>query len=150
MLTQQELHGNWNEIKGRIQEMWGQLTDDQLTQSKGSVNQLVGMIQKQTGDAKEKIESYLDDIMHRDGAASQAAAAARQYARQTSDTAREYAEQASETAREHYDAATQAVQDGYENAEQLVRQRPAESIAVTFGAGLIVGTVVGLLCRSRA
>jgi len=41
------------------------------------------------------------------------------------------------------------MRQGYEEAEKVVRQRPAESVAVCFGAGVLVGVFVGLMLRSR-
>lgn len=140
MLTQQELQGNWKEIKGRVQEKWGQLTDEDLTRAKGSVNQFVGVIQQITGDATEDVERYLDEIMHEgDSVATRA-----------TEAAREYTTHAREAIQEQYGQAAEKVQEGYEQAEAHVRQRPVESVAVAFGAGLVAGTLIGLVMRSRA
>lgn len=42
-----------------------------------------------------------------------------------------------------------ALQEGYQQAESMIRERPTESIAVAFGAGVVVGVVVGLLLTSK-
>ena len=39
--------------------------------------------------------------------------------------------------------------EGYEQAHEVVRRRPAESVAVAFGTGLLVGVIVGLIARSK-
>ena len=39
--------------------------------------------------------------------------------------------------------------EGYEEAQRMVRRRPAESVAVAFGTGLVVGLIVGLVASSR-
>ena len=39
--------------------------------------------------------------------------------------------------------------EGYDEAQEIVRRRPAESVAVAFGTGLLVGVIVGLIARSR-
>src|SRR5688572_19545839 len=36
-LNQQTLQGNWNQIKGKLHERWGGLTDDDLTHAQGNV-----------------------------------------------------------------------------------------------------------------
>ena len=62
MVNQQVLTGNWNEIKGKIRSHWGQLTDDDLTQFRGQVDSLVGTIQRKTGEGREAIERYLNEV----------------------------------------------------------------------------------------
>ena len=59
MVNRETLTGNWHEIKGRIQEKWGQVTGDELDQVEGNVEQLVGLIQKKTGQAREKIRDFI-------------------------------------------------------------------------------------------
>lgn len=38
---------------------------------------------------------------------------------------------------------------GYEQASDMIRQRPAESVAIAFGTGILLGIVVGLIAGSR-
>ena len=38
MVKREEIQGRWNEVKGRLKEHWGQLTDDELQQAKGSIH----------------------------------------------------------------------------------------------------------------
>lgn len=59
MLNQQALEGNWNQVKGKVREKWGQFTEDDLETLKGHGDQLVGAIQKRTGEARDKIEKFL-------------------------------------------------------------------------------------------
>lgn len=60
------IKGKWLEIRGTIQEKWGKITDDELTQINGSREKLAGTIQKNYGLAKEEVEKQLkaweDDI----------------------------------------------------------------------------------------
>ena len=37
---------------------------------------------------------------------------------------------------------------GYVQTERMIQQRPLESLAVGFGAGLIAGVVIGLVMRN--
>jgi ElaB/YqjD/DUF883 family membrane-anchored ribosome-binding protein len=41
------------------------------------------------------------------------------------------------------------MQQGYEQAEEMIRERPAESAAVCFGIGMVVGVLLGITLRSR-
>jgi uncharacterized protein YjbJ (UPF0337 family) len=50
------LKGKWKEIRGEVKEKWGKLTDDNLAQIEGREDQLVGLLQKKYGYAKEKAE----------------------------------------------------------------------------------------------
>lgn len=54
-----KLKGNWNILKGKLKEKYGELSDDDLTYSEGKEDQLVGKIQKKTGAAKEELHDLL-------------------------------------------------------------------------------------------
>jgi uncharacterized protein YjbJ (UPF0337 family) len=56
-----EMKGNWNITKGRLKQKWGNLTDDDLDVASGNVDELVGRIQKRTGERREAIERALED-----------------------------------------------------------------------------------------
>ena len=56
------IEGKWNELKGKLQERWGQLTQDDLQKAHDNVDQLVGLIQSRTGDARAQIESFLNQV----------------------------------------------------------------------------------------
>ncbi len=53
--------GNWNIAKGRLKQKWSKLTDDDLRFEEGKDDELVGRIQKRTGEAREVVEKALDD-----------------------------------------------------------------------------------------
>ena len=57
-----KIRGNWNVIKGKAKEQWGDLTDDDLTLAEGKYDQVVGNIQKRTGEAKEDIEAWFNRV----------------------------------------------------------------------------------------
>ena len=56
----EQVKGNWNQIKGKAREEWGELTDDDLAEVRGEREQLVGLIQKKYGIAKEEAERQVD------------------------------------------------------------------------------------------
>lgn len=150
MVNEQTLQGNWNEIKGKLRTKWGQLTNDDVQSFSGSIDQLVGLIQRKTGETRGSVEKYLEEVSA-SGASTlnQAAESARQYAQQATEKAREYAGQATETIQQRSKQAAESLRHGYEEAEHLVRDRPAESMAVCFGAGVFVGVLLGIVLRSR-
>ncbi len=53
--------GNWNIAKGRLKQKWSKLTDDDLRFEEGKDDELVGRIQKRTGEAREVVEKALED-----------------------------------------------------------------------------------------
>jgi uncharacterized protein YjbJ (UPF0337 family) len=139
MTNQQTLQGNWNEIKGKVRGKWGWLTDDDLTVFNGNVDQLVGTIQRKTGEARESIEQFFEQFSSNGASAiSRASETVRAGAQQAVDSVQKASEQAAASARE-----------GYAEVEGMVRQRPAESLAICFAAGVIVGVVVTVLSRWR-
>lgn len=137
MINQQTLQGNWNEIKGKLRSKWGSLTDDDLMVFNGNVDQLLGTIQRKTGEAREGIEQFFEQF-NSDGASAIGRAG---------EAVRAYAQQAAETVQETSKQAADSVREGYAEVEDMVRQRPAESLAVCFGVGVITGVVVSLLLR---
>ncbi len=48
--------GDWNVAKGKLKQKWAQLTDDDLQYVEGKQDELVGRIQKRTGEKKEAVE----------------------------------------------------------------------------------------------
>lgn len=51
--------GKWNELKGRVKERWGDLTDDDLDRIEGRRDQLIGAIQQRYGKARDEAEREL-------------------------------------------------------------------------------------------
>lgn len=137
MVNEQTMEGNWNEVKGGIRRRWGQLTNDDLNSFNGSVEELIGLIQRKTGEARERIEQHLHQITAQSSDAVSRAAVG----------ARDYAQQAAESMQHSYEEMSQRVRAGYGEAEAMIRQRPTESVLVAFGAGLIAGVIVGLVSR---
>jgi uncharacterized protein YjbJ (UPF0337 family) len=147
-LNQQTLEGNWNEIKGKLHERWGQLTQDDLQKARGNVDQLVGLIQRKTGEARERVEQYLSELTSNGGTATKVAEAVRGYASTAADSVRGYASSAADTAEEARARAAEMVRGGFIQTERMIQQRPMESLAVGFGAGLITGVIIGLVMRA--
>ena len=58
--TKLNLKGNWNVVKGRLKQSYGQLTDDDLTYTEGQEDELVGRIQKRIGSTVADVRSLLN------------------------------------------------------------------------------------------
>ncbi|RQO29664.1 CsbD family protein [Taibaiella sp. KBW10] len=57
---QDKLKGNWNVIKGNLKQQWADLTDDDLLYEEGKEDELIGKLQKKTGETKDKINDFID------------------------------------------------------------------------------------------
>ena len=57
--------GKWKELKGRVKEKWGNLTDDDVTRVEGNTEKLVGILQEKYGYSKDKAQEeykkFMDD-----------------------------------------------------------------------------------------
>jgi len=54
--------GDWNIIKGKLKQKWGKLTDDDLQYVDGKSDELLGRIQKCTGETREAIEKAFKEF----------------------------------------------------------------------------------------
>lgn len=53
--------GHFNELKGKIKEQWGKLTDDEISQINGKWDQFLGKIQAKYGWTKERAETEINN-----------------------------------------------------------------------------------------
>jgi len=60
-MTQLEIKGDWNIIKGKMKQKWATLTDDDLQFVDGKADELLGRIQKRTGESREAVESAVKE-----------------------------------------------------------------------------------------
>ncbi len=60
-MNSEQLKGNWNILKGKVRQKWGDLTDDDLDQIEGRQEELIGRIQKAYGISKEEAKRQVDD-----------------------------------------------------------------------------------------
>jgi len=54
------IKGNWNEIKGKLKQKYGDLTDDDLTFAKGKEEELYGRLQQKLGKTKDEIKKEIE------------------------------------------------------------------------------------------
>jgi uncharacterized protein YjbJ (UPF0337 family) len=54
--------GSWNEVKGKIKQRWGDLNDDDLTYQEGKEDELIGRIQRRTGESREEVIRYINSL----------------------------------------------------------------------------------------
>jgi uncharacterized protein YjbJ (UPF0337 family) len=56
-----EIKGDWNITKGKLKQKWAKLTDDDLRYTEGKQEELVGRIQKLTGETREVVENTIKE-----------------------------------------------------------------------------------------
>jgi uncharacterized protein YjbJ (UPF0337 family) len=64
-MNQDRIHGRWKQLKGKVKEQWGKLTDDDLDVIAGRRDQLLGRIQQRHGLAKDEATRQVDDFERR-------------------------------------------------------------------------------------
>ena len=136
-LNAQRLEGHWQEIKGKLRNRWGQLTDDELQQARGDVEQLIGTIQRRTGEARDSIRSFIEELGETPTM------------KQAADTIRGYAETAAESMQGVAQQASEGLRTGMREGRHMIQQHPLESVLTCFGIGLATGVALGILLRGR-
>lgn len=128
MVNAQELRGHWGEVQGKLRKRWSQLTDNEVGEFSGNVQELVSKIERKTGAARESVETFLSEILE---SADEKMSGVRDYAR------------------ESLDAVNQAVADGVAEAEDFVQRRPGQAVGLAIGVGVVLGLFLSLLFRDR-
>lgn len=57
------LEGKWKQLKGRIQEEWGELTNDEIDQIEGKRDVLIGKLQEKYGYTRQEAEREVNDFL---------------------------------------------------------------------------------------
>ena len=55
-MNQDTLEGQWKQLKGKMREKWGKLTDDDWDKVAGKKDQLIGRLQERYGYSREDAE----------------------------------------------------------------------------------------------
>lgn len=61
-MKEEQLKGKWTQLKGKIQQKWGKLTNDDLAYINGSRKLLIGKVMEREGLAKEAVEKELENF----------------------------------------------------------------------------------------
>ena len=65
MISTDILEAKWKQLRGKIKEQWGKITDYDLDQIGGKREQLVGLIQEKYGYTKEKAHQEVEQFLKR-------------------------------------------------------------------------------------
>lgn len=57
-----QIKGSWNEIKGKLKQKYGELTDDDLTFAEGKEDEFLGRLQQRLGKTKEEVRREIEAL----------------------------------------------------------------------------------------
>ena len=56
------MKGKWGQVKGKLKQKYGQLTDDDLTFAEGKSDELFGRVAEKLGRKKEEIRAEIEKL----------------------------------------------------------------------------------------
>ena len=59
-MTNLQIKGSWNEVKGKLKQKYGQLTDNDLAFAEGKDDELLGRLQQKLGKSKEELRKEIE------------------------------------------------------------------------------------------
>lgn len=57
------IKGNWNELKGKLKQKYADLTDDDLTYVEGKEDEFLGNLQKKLDKTKDEMAGEIRDLI---------------------------------------------------------------------------------------
>jgi len=57
------LSGQWKQLRGKVQQQWGNLTNDDLDRINGKRTELEGILQEKYGYTKDRVSREIDDFL---------------------------------------------------------------------------------------
>ena len=57
-----QMKGTWNEVKGKLKQKYGQLTDNDLEFADGKEDELLGRLQKRLGRTSDELRAEIEDM----------------------------------------------------------------------------------------
>jgi uncharacterized protein YjbJ (UPF0337 family) len=131
MTTKQEISGRWKELSGKVKEKYGQITDNDLTQVEGNVDQLVGLVQRKTGQTREQIEAFIEECG------------------ESCQSMMKWASSAGESIKDAYQTVSDKTKQSFDSSVKAVSKHPLESVGAAFGIGLFAGVLIGMSMGSQ-
>ena len=65
-MNEKILDGKWTELKGKVKESWGNISEDEIEKTRGNLEQLAGKINVRYGQSTDqimdKLNTFLSDI----------------------------------------------------------------------------------------
>jgi uncharacterized protein YjbJ (UPF0337 family) len=61
-MTNLQIKGSWNAVKGKLKQKYGQLTDNDLAFAEGKEDELLGRLQQKLGKSKEDLRKEIESL----------------------------------------------------------------------------------------
>ncbi|MFN2542638.1 MAG: CsbD family protein [Chthoniobacterales bacterium] len=61
-MTKLSFKASWNEVKGKLKQKYGQLSDDDLAFSEGKADEFIGRLQQKLGKSKEDLRREIEEL----------------------------------------------------------------------------------------
>jgi uncharacterized protein YjbJ (UPF0337 family) len=62
VMSNLQLKGKWNEIKGKVKQAYANLTDDDLKYEDGKDDEFLGKLQQKTGKGRDELVKWLKEL----------------------------------------------------------------------------------------
>ena len=162
-MNQFTFDSSWNQIKGKLREKYGQLTDDDLEFAQGKGEELLGRLQYRLGLGADQLNTMLNDMKRElnksDGegtmqgtfesakqrvseVAGNVKSRMTEVAGEFRSSAVEQAEHLRQRAGEVYDDARQRVRTWRDEGEEYVREQPRTAVLTALAAGFVLGLII--------
>ncbi len=57
-----QIKGGWNELKGKIKQAYGSVTDDDLIYEDGKDDETLGKLQQKTGKSRDELVKWINSL----------------------------------------------------------------------------------------
>lgn len=147
---------SWDQVKGKLRQKYGQLTDDDLEFTEGKGEELFGRLQSRLGMGEEELQRTLNELKGGSGVrgaveqakarATEVAGGVRTRATEIASDVRhaagEKAEELRAQAGEVYETAARHVSTMRGDGEEYIRHNPRESLITALAAGFVLGLLL--------
>lgn len=140
--------GSWNQVKGKLRQKFGQLTDDDLNFAEGKGEELLGRLEHKLGMGADQLHRTLNDLKSSINSGGvretieQARAKVSEVADEIKTAASAKSDELKAQAGEVYEEARQRARTVHEDAEEYIRSNPRESVFTALVAGFVVGLMI--------
>ena len=57
-----QLKGGWNQVKGKIKQAYGNITDDDLVSKEGKDDETLGKLQQKMGKSRDELVKWINSL----------------------------------------------------------------------------------------
>jgi len=146
---------SWNQVKGKLRQKYGQLSDDDVEFTEGKGEELLGRLQSKLGMSEDELQATLAELKGSGvrgkvdqvkAKAAEVAGDMRARATEVAGGVRHAAEaragELKEQAGEVYEDAVRRVGTMRNDGQEYIRHNPRESLITALAAGFVLGLVL--------